>query len=86
MICPVKLTRKPYFQAVVVVGLVYVGLPLAVHFVRCFPVIGFDVDERRVADVKSGSVGPAKVGSGILSGERFLPSLSQLIDSAKQPI
>ncbi|MEH2512256.1 UDP-N-acetyl-D-galactosamine dehydrogenase [Nitrobacteraceae bacterium AZCC 1564] len=37
-----------------VVGLGYVGLPLAVHFARHFPVVGFDVREKRVSDLKAG--------------------------------
>lgn len=42
-------------QKIVVVGLGYVGLPLAVCFARKFPVIGFDVDTRRIAELKAGS-------------------------------
>ncbi|ETH45375.1 UDP-glucose/GDP-mannose dehydrogenase family, NAD binding domain protein, partial [Bordetella pertussis H939] len=32
-----------------VVGLGYVGLPLAVEFGKKRPVIGFDINERRIA-------------------------------------
>ena len=34
---------------VAVVGLGYVGLPLAVEFEKGFPTIGFDLSERKVA-------------------------------------
>jgi len=37
-----------------VIGLGYVGLPLAVYIARHFPVIGFDVNERRVAELACG--------------------------------
>lgn len=37
---------------IAVVGLGYVGLPLAVHMARHFPVLGFDVDERRIGELK----------------------------------
>src|SRR5690606_20619532 len=37
-----------------VVGLGYVGLPLAVEFGRKYPTVGFDVKEARVADLKDG--------------------------------
>jgi UDP-N-acetyl-D-galactosamine dehydrogenase len=37
-----------------VVGLGYVGLPLAVEFGRHFPVVGFDVKESRVAELRAG--------------------------------
>lgn len=38
-----------------VIGLGYVGLPLAVEFGRYFPTIGFDINPRRVAELKTGS-------------------------------
>ena len=34
-----------------IVGLGYVGLPLAVYMARYFPVVGYDVNARRVADL-----------------------------------
>ena len=37
-----------------IVGLGYVGLPLAVYLARHFPVIGFDIDQGRVAELTSG--------------------------------
>ena len=37
-----------------VIGLGYVGLPLAVEFSRKMPVVGFDINEPRVAELKSG--------------------------------
>lgn len=41
-------------SAVAVVGLGYVGLPLAVAFARHFKVIGFDVNEARVRELAQG--------------------------------
>ena len=37
-----------------VIGLGYVGLPLAVEFGRKFNVIGFDINEKRIEDLKKG--------------------------------
>jgi len=37
-----------------IVGLGYVGLPLAVEFAKKFPVVGFDIDQKRVDDLNSG--------------------------------
>jgi UDP-N-acetyl-D-galactosamine dehydrogenase len=37
-----------------IVGLGYVGLPLAVYLARHFPVIGFDIDRERIAELRSG--------------------------------
>ncbi len=40
---------------VAIVGLGYVGLPLAVEFGRYIDTIGFDIDERRISELKAGS-------------------------------
>jgi len=37
-----------------VIGLGYVGLPLAVAFAKHFPVVGFDVNEKRVQELQCG--------------------------------
>jgi UDP-N-acetyl-D-glucosamine/UDP-N-acetyl-D-galactosamine dehydrogenase len=37
-----------------VIGLGYVGLPLAVYLARHFPVLGFDIDRERVAELSGG--------------------------------
>jgi UDP-N-acetyl-D-galactosamine dehydrogenase len=37
-----------------VVGLGYVGLPLAVYMARYFPVLGFDVDAQRISELQAG--------------------------------
>lgn len=37
-----------------IVGLGYVGLPLAVEFSKKFPVIGFDINSRRVQELRNG--------------------------------
>lgn len=46
---------KPFEEAKIgIIGLGYVGLPLAVEFAKKFPVVGFDIDQKRVADLKKG--------------------------------
>ena len=37
-----------------IIGLGYVGLPLAVEFGKRFPVVGFDINKVRVDQLKSG--------------------------------
>lgn len=37
-----------------IVGLGYVGLPLAVYMARHFPVVGFDIDAGRIAELEKG--------------------------------
>ena len=39
---------------IAVIGLGYVGLPLAVEFAKKYPVIGFDIKQDRVHELKSG--------------------------------
>jgi len=38
-----------------IIGLGYVGLPLAVYLARHFPVIGFDIDRSRIAELSRGT-------------------------------
>jgi UDP-N-acetyl-D-galactosamine dehydrogenase len=49
-----------------VVGLGYVGLPLAVALARSFPVIGFDVDSSRIAELRAGRDRTREVDAGAL--------------------
>lgn len=39
---------------IAVIGLGYVGLPLAIEFAKVGSVIGFDIDSRRIADLRQG--------------------------------
>lgn len=39
---------------IAVIGLGYVGLPLTVEFAKQLPVVGYDINERRVAELKEG--------------------------------
>lgn len=39
---------------IAIIGLGYVGLPLAVEFGKKFPVVGFDIDQKRISDLKLG--------------------------------
>src|SRR5206468_1105694 len=48
---------------IVVIGLGYVGLPLAVALARKFDVIGFDIDVLRVAELRDGHDRTREVGA-----------------------
>lgn len=48
MVTPSKNTR------IAIIGLGYVGLPLAVEFGKKYPTIGFDINRRRVAELREG--------------------------------
>ena len=41
-------------EAIAIIGLGYVGLPLAVEFGKIRPVIGFDINVKRIAQLQSG--------------------------------
>ncbi len=60
-------------SAVAVVGLGYVGLPLAVAFARHFRVIGFDMNARRVRELAAGTDRTGEVDTDTLrhSNARF---------------
>ena len=47
--------REPADARIAVVGLGYVGLPLAVAFGRSFDTVGFDIDEARISALRGGS-------------------------------
>jgi UDP-N-acetyl-D-glucosamine/UDP-N-acetyl-D-galactosamine dehydrogenase len=52
---------------IVIIGLGYVGLPLAVALARQFETIGFDIDEPRVAELRSGHDRTREVDSAALA-------------------
>ena len=41
-------------EKVAIIGLGYVGPPLAVEFGKVMPTIGFDIDQKRIDELKSG--------------------------------
>jgi UDP-N-acetyl-D-galactosamine dehydrogenase len=55
-------------QQIVVVGLGYVGLPLAVALAKSFDVTGFDIDRRRVAELREGHDRTREVEASVLGG------------------
>jgi UDP-N-acetyl-D-galactosamine dehydrogenase len=65
-------------QRIVVIGLGYVGLPLAVALARKFAVTGFDVDEARIAELERGHDRTREVDSAEL--EATTPTLTAVAD------
>ena len=49
-----------------VVGLGYVGLPLAVEFAKYFPTLGFDINRTRIAELCAGCDNTLEVEEGLL--------------------
>ena len=58
-------------EPIVVIGLGYVGLPLAVALAKSFRVIGFDVDPSRIAELKDGHDRTNEVSNGALGESRL---------------
>jgi UDP-N-acetyl-D-galactosamine dehydrogenase len=52
---------------VTVIGLGYVGLPLAVEFAKKYPVVGFDINKDRIAELRSGNDHTLEISSDHLS-------------------
>lgn len=65
-----------------IVGLGYVGLPLAAAFADVFDVVGYDVDTDRVAQLRAGNDHTMEVEDGDLCNERltFTTELKDLSD------
>jgi UDP-N-acetyl-D-galactosamine dehydrogenase len=55
-----------------IIGLGYVGLPLAVYMARHFPVVGFDIDAHRIAQLKAGKDRTLEVTADEFAAARFL--------------
>jgi len=86
---------------IAIIGLGYVGLPLAVEFGKTVPVIGFDIHQKRIDELKSGQdhtqeVSPEELAqskylqysanSGDLTGcNFFIVTVPTPIDEFKQP-
>ncbi|MEY3564515.1 MAG: hypothetical protein RJA23_685 [Bacteroidota bacterium] len=52
---------------IAVIGLGYVGLPLAVEFSKKYPVVGFDINQKRVGELVSGHDATLEVADASLS-------------------
>ena len=65
-------TLPPRTVRIGVVGLGYVGLPVAAAFGRLHPTVGFDIDPARIAALERGADGAGQVGPGELAEARHL--------------
>lgn len=65
---------------IAVIGLGYVGLPLAVEFGKQRPVVGFDINEARIAELRSGKDSTLEVGSAELAAAVKLEYVSDARD------
>ena len=60
---------------IAVIGLGYVGLPLAVAFAEKFPVIGFDINQKRVNELLGGVDSTLEISNNLLQSvlKNYLP-------------
>ncbi|HEX5281397.1 MAG TPA: nucleotide sugar dehydrogenase [Micropepsaceae bacterium] len=88
-------------KTIAVIGLGYVGLPLAVEFGKLRPVVGFDVKRRRIAELREGHDSTREMDPGDLRAAKhlryssspddlgecgiFIISVPTPIDRAKRP-
>jgi len=57
---------------IAIIGLGYVGLPLAVEFGKKYPTLGFDINQKRVEDLKHGHDFTLEVSSEELADSPFI--------------
>ena len=70
-------------DGIAIIGLGYVGLPLAVEFAKKFPTIGFDVNRDRISELHAGKDRTLEVSEEELKEARFFSCTSELDDIAK---
>ncbi len=63
------------------VGLGYVGLPLAVEFGKKFDTVGFDINQARIAELKTGKDSTLEVEEELLASATRLSFTSELEDT-----
>lgn len=69
-------------EKLALVGLGYVGMPLAVEFAKHVPVIGFDINEKRVNEYANGIDATNEVGEGLKTTTvEFTADASRLKDA-----
>ena len=67
---------------IAVIGLGYVGLPLAVEFGKHYPVVGFDINAGRVSELQAGEDRTLEVDAAELATAKQLSFTTQLADLA----
>ena len=59
-------------STIAIIGLGYVGLPLAIEFGKTRPVIGFDTNKKRVAELEDGKDHTLEVSQEVLKSVKYL--------------
>ena len=64
--------KNPGNIRIAIIGLGYVGLPLAVEFGKKFETVGFDINESRIKELMSGNDATMEVSREQLTGSKSL--------------
>ena len=72
----------PANATIAVLGLGYVGLPLALEFGKRRPVIGYDIDSRRIEELKSGKDRTLGMAEEIIQANDFISFTNDSADIA----
>ena len=67
---------------IAIIGLGYVGLPLAVEFGKKYPTLGFDINAARLTELRAGHDSTLEVDDGELAEAKHL-SYSNSLDDLK---
>lgn len=67
-------------EKIAIIGLGYVGLPLAVEFGKIMPTIGFDINKKRIGDLKEGKDFTKEVSVNELKSAKSLQFTSETSD------
>jgi UDP-N-acetyl-D-galactosamine dehydrogenase len=73
---------EPGSTRIAVIGLGYVGLPLAVEFGKQYPVMGFDIDSTRISELNAATDRTLEVDGSELRAATHLRYTTQLGDLA----
>ena len=73
-------------EQICIIGLGYVGLPLAVEFGRKRPVIGFDIDQSRIDELRLGKDRTREIDSATLRSADYLDLTAEISEIADASI
>ena len=63
---------------IAIIGLGYVGLPLAIEFGKIYKTIGFDINKSRITDLTNGVDNTLEVDSKTLKEKKFLTFTNEI--------
>ena len=70
-------------KKIAIIGLGYVGLPLAIAFSKKFKVVGFDIDPSRIDELNKGHDSTLEVSDNFLSATKDNTNYSSNINDTK---